>query len=99
MTQEKVKTRTATELAYPPRFNVVIYNDDYTPMEFVIRLLIEVFNKNLKSAKDLTMEIHNNHSAVAGNYNFEIAEQKCNEAISISRANGHPLELKTFPVE
>jgi len=99
MTQEAVKTRATTELQYPSRYNVVIYNDDYTPMEFVIKLLIEVFNKNLTTAKELTMEIHNNHSAIAGSYYHEIAEQKCSEAITISRTNGHPLELKTFPVE
>jgi|TARA_B100002019_G_scaffold291296_1_gene311086 ATP-dependent Clp protease adaptor protein ClpS len=99
MAKEAIKTRATTKLEYPNRYNVIIYNDDYTPMEFVIKLLIEVFNKNLKTAKDITMEIHNNTSAVAGNYNFEIAEQKTNEAITIARANGHPLQLKTFPVE
>ena len=99
MTKEAVKTRTNTQLEYPPRYNVIIYNDDYTPMEFVIKLLIEVFNKNITTAKEITMEIHNNTSAIAGNYNFEIAEQKTNEAITVARANGHPLQLKTFPVE
>ena len=53
------------------------------PMEFVIKLLIEVFNKNITTAKEITMEIHNNTSAIAGNYNFEIAEQKTNEAITV----------------
>ena len=49
MTKEAVKTRTNTQLEYPPRYNVIIYNDDYTPMEFVIKLLIEVFIFDFKS--------------------------------------------------
>ena len=76
MAKEAIKTRATTKLEYPNRYNVIIYNDDYTPMEFVIKLLIEVLNKNLKTAKDITMEIHNNTSAVAGNYNFEIIAEK-----------------------
>jgi len=99
MTQEATKTRTKTQLTYPQRFNVIIFNDDFTPMEFVIKLLVEVFNKNVTSAKELTMEVHNNGQAVAGNYNFEIAEQKCAEGISIARQNSHPLQLKIQPVE
>ena len=47
MAKEAVKTRTSTELRYPARFNVVIYNDDFTPVEFVITLLVEIFNINL----------------------------------------------------
>ena len=99
MSKEAVLTKSKTQLGYPPRYNVVIFNDDFTPMEFVIKLLIEVFNKNINTAKDVTMQIHSNDTAVAGSYNFEIVEQKCAEAISIARANGHPLQLKTFPIE
>ena len=47
MAKEAVKTKTSTELRYPSRFNVVIYNDDFTPVEFVITLLIEILNKNI----------------------------------------------------
>ena len=47
MTQEAVKTRATTELRYPPRFDVIVFNDDYTPVDFVIRLLVEIFNKNV----------------------------------------------------
>ena len=99
MSKEAVKTKTKNQLGYPPRYNVVIFNDDFTPMEFVIKLLIEVFNKNVNSAKVVTMQIHEKETAVAGSYNFEIAEQKCAEAVSIARASGHPLQLQTFPIE
>jgi ATP-dependent Clp protease adaptor protein ClpS len=99
MAKEAVKTRTSTELRYPGRYNVVIYNDDYTPVEFVIKMLVEVFNKDVNTAKSLTQEIHSQGASIAGTYNAEIAEQKCSEGISISRANGHPLQLKVEKVE
>ena len=74
--QVEQKTRTNVALKYPPRYDVIIFNDDFTPVEFVIKLLVEIFNKNLKSAKDLTLEVHESGSAVAGTYSHEIAEQK-----------------------
>ena len=94
MAKEAVKTRTSTELRYPSRFNVVIYNDDFTPVEFVITLLIEIFNKNITTAKTLTQSVHTDGHAIVGSYNSEIAEQKCAEAIAVSRGSGHPLQLK-----
>ena len=99
MTQEAVKQKTAVELRYPPRFDVIIFNDDYTPVEFVIKLLVEIFNKNVDTAKELTMTIHEHGQAVAGTYNFEKAKQKTTEALATSRASGHPLQLKTRQVE
>ena len=99
MAKEAVKTRTSTELRYPGRYNVVIYNDDYTPVEFVIKMLVEVFNKDVNTAKSLTQEIHSQGASIVGTYNAEIAEQKCSEGISIARANGQPLQLKVERVE
>ena len=99
MTQEAVKQKTAVELRYPPRYDVIIFNDDYTPVEFVIKLLVEIFNKNVDTAKELTMTVHEHGQAVAGTYNFEIAEQKTTEALATARAGGHPLQLKTRQVE
>ena len=99
MTQEAVKQKTAVELRYPPRYDVIIFNDDYTQVEFVIKLLVEIFNKNVDTAKELTMTVHEHGQAVAGTYNFEIAEQKTTEALATARASGHPLQLKTRQVE
>ena len=91
--QVEQKTRTNVALKYPPRYDVIIFNDDFTPVEFVIKLLVEIFNKNLKSAKDLTLEIHESGSAVAGTYSYEIAELKCAEGTPVARGQGHPLPL------
>jgi|TARA_B100000073_G_scaffold307803_1_gene278392 ATP-dependent Clp protease adaptor protein ClpS len=92
MARSKTKTITKTELKYPDRFNVIILNDDYTPMDFVIKLLIEVFNKTIEQAQDITMEIHNSGKGIAGSYNLEIGEQKVSEVTLISRHHGHPLK-------
>ena len=91
MAKAKSKTIQKTELKYPDRFNVIILNDDFTPMDFVIKLIIEVFNKNIEQAKDLTVQIHEKGKAIVGSYNQEIAEQKVNEVTLISRHHGHPL--------
>lgn len=93
MTQTKTEIRTQAGISYPNRYNVVIWNDDFTPMDFVIQLLVEVFNKSLDQASDITMEIHQNGKAVAGTYSKEIAEQKSHEANLITRHSGHPLNI------
>jgi ATP-dependent Clp protease adaptor protein ClpS len=92
MARAKSKTIQRVELKYPDRFNVIILNDDFTPMDFVIKLIIEVFNKNIEQAKDLTVQVHKNGKAIVGTYNQEIGEQKVNEVTLLSRHHGHPLK-------
>ena len=90
---EQVETRDKVELVYPHRYNVLLLNDDYTPMDFVIQLLIEIFNRNLDEAKDITLTIHEKGQAIAGTYMHELAEQKLSEAIMTTRTQGHPLKI------
>ena len=78
----------------PSRYNVIFLNDDTTPIEWVIELLIRVFKHTQSSAEHLTMEIHNNGSAVVGTYSYEIAEQKTIEATQSSREHGFSLQIK-----
>jgi len=89
--EEKTKQR----LKEPPKYKVVVFNDNYTPVEFVIAMLVAVFRKNQDDAVALTLQIHNDGAAIAGVYSHEIAEQKVNDAINLARANGHPLQLKS----
>jgi ATP-dependent Clp protease adaptor protein ClpS len=81
----------------PGKFKVVVCNDDVTTMEFVIAMLVHVFNYNEESALDLTMTVHKNGSAVAGVYAYEIAEQKAIDATNMARINGFPLITKVEP--
>jgi ATP-dependent Clp protease adaptor protein ClpS len=93
MPQTKTQEQTKTKLSYPDRFCVILYNDDFTPMDFVIQLLIEVFNHNISDATNLTYAVHEQGQAVAGVYFKEIAEQKVSDSSSLARLNGYPLKV------
>tara|TARA_E500000178_G_scaffold325600_1_gene353062 strand:- start:2343 stop:2654 length:312 start_codon:yes stop_codon:yes gene_type:complete len=76
----------------PGKYKVVMINDDATPMDFVVEVLVGIFKHSAEVAEAITMEIHKKGSAVVGIYNFEIAEQKAVETTKLSRANGFPLQ-------
>ena len=77
----------------PPKYKVVYHNDDYTPMEFVTWSLMEFFNKTEVDAQSLTLEVHKLGSAIAGIYDYQIAEQKIWEVLSSARENEFPLQV------
>jgi ATP-dependent Clp protease adaptor protein ClpS len=87
---EKVKV-TVQE---PKNWKVILLNDDSTPMEFVISLLIEVFKHSHATANDIMITVHETGSGVAGTYSFEIAEAKAVESTTLARSNGWPLQIK-----
>ena len=78
----------------PPKYNVILLNDEHTPIDFVIRILQQIFKHSQETSEQLTMKIHNEGSAVVGTYNYEVAEQKAQEGVSASRNHGFPLQLK-----
>lgn len=81
-------------IAEPKRYKVVFLNDDKTPIEFVIELLVSLFRHSEETAKDITLTVHNEGSAVAGTYTYEIAEQKTIESTALSRQHGFPLQIR-----
>ena len=87
---EKVKVVT-TE---PEKYRVILLNDDVTPMDFVINILVSIFKHSTDTATDLTLKIHKEGSAIVGVYTYEIAEQKGIEATNESRQHGFPLQVK-----
>lgn len=89
----KTQEKTVTSLQIPRLWKVVFLNDDKTPMEFVIELLTTIFKHNGESAKEITLEVHNTGSGIAGIYPHEIAEQKGIEATTVARAHGFPLQI------
>ena len=94
MTAEtKLDQKISTGIVVPKLWKVVFHNDDSTPMEFVVGLLINIFNHSEDTAKEITLEIHNTGSGIAGVYPHEIAEHKGLEANHLSRANGYPLKI------
>jgi len=92
---EKEKTiDNKKKLQPPPKYNVIIMNDDVTPMDLVIAILMAVFKHSFQSASDLTMKVHHDGSAVAGTYTYEIAEQKVVDATDVARRHHSPLVIK-----
>jgi ATP-dependent Clp protease adaptor protein ClpS len=87
---EKIKV-TVSE---PKNWKVIFLNDDTTPMEFVISVLIEVFKHTQDTARDITLQVHETGSGIAGIYSFEIAEAKAVESTNLARQNGFPLQIK-----
>jgi ATP-dependent Clp protease adaptor protein ClpS len=94
-TDTVIEEKTKQTLKEPPKFKVIIFNDDFTPVEFVIALLVHVFNKDQDTAAQLTLKIHNDGRAVVGVYSNEIAEQKVVDATRMARTHGHPLVTKS----
>ena len=87
---EKVKVVT-TE---PEKYRVILLNDDVTPMDFVINILVSIFKHTNETAKDLTLKIHKEGSAIVGIYTYEIAEQKGIETTLVARQENMPLQVK-----
>ena len=99
MAEAQSNTISKSKIDFPERFNVVLLNDDFTPMDFVVQLLVEIFNRTIDEARDITMQIHENDKGIAGTYGYEIAEQKKQEAVSITRFNKYPLTTVVENVE
>jgi ATP-dependent Clp protease adaptor protein ClpS len=81
----------------PPRFVVLLHNDDYTTMEFVVEVLQRFFHKTEEQALRLTLEIHTRGRAVAGVYTPEIAEAKAVQVIDTAKNRGFPLKATAEP--
>jgi ATP-dependent Clp protease adaptor protein ClpS len=93
-TETQQRNLVTTNIVEPRKFKVIILNDDSTPMEFVIDVLINIFNHDHASSEHLMLTIHNEGSAVAGIYPYEIAEQKGIETTHLARQAGYPLNVK-----
>ena len=90
--QRGVLLETKPKTKKPSMYNVLLLNDDYTPMEFVVLLLEKIFNKNLEEATQIMLHVHRNGVGVCGTYTFEVAESKCKAVIDFSKINEHPLQ-------
>lgn len=80
-------------LKEPPKYAVILHNDDYTTMEFVIEILTKFFKKNHDEALQITLKIHHDGKGIAGVYSREIAETKVAQVGEYARGRGHPLKV------
>jgi ATP-dependent Clp protease adaptor protein ClpS len=94
-----VVEETRPELKKPPMYKVVIFNDDYTPMEFVVELLEFFFSMNREAATRIMLKVHTEGKAVCGVYVHDIADTKASQINQYARDNEHPLLCETEPVD
>ena len=97
--QSQIKERQRTNLREPRRYKVIIYNDDFTTMEFVVMILKEVFLKSEEEAEALMLLVHHSDKAVVGIYSYDIAVSKTRKATNMAREQGYPLRLTVAPEE
>ena len=95
--QEGVTSEIDDEVAEPPLYKVLLYNDNFTTKEFVVSILVAVFNKSLDDATRLMWHIHKNGIGVCGVYPYEVAETKIGIVKATARENGFPLKSTMEP--
>jgi len=87
--EEEVESE--VELKEPSLYRVILHNDDYTPMDFVVMILMEIFHKNSDEAEDIMWRVHTQGKAVCGVYTYEIAETKAEQVKMSAKESGYPL--------
>lgn len=85
-------TKTRSKTQRPPLYKVLLINDDYTPMEFVVHVLERFFGTNRQQAVEIMLTVHRKGLAVVGVFSFEIAETKVTQVMDYARRNQHPLQ-------
>jgi ATP-dependent Clp protease adaptor protein ClpS len=90
--QVGIATKTRTKPKKPSQFKVLMLNDDYTPMEFVVMVLKRFFHMDLEQATRVMLHVHQKGVGVCGIFPYEIAETKVNQVMDFARQNQHPLQ-------
>jgi ATP-dependent Clp protease adaptor protein ClpS len=83
----------------PQMYQVVMLNDDYTPMEFVVFVIQEFFKKDRQTATQIMLKIHLDGKAVCGVFSKDIAASKVEQVLQAAKEHGHPLQCLTEPIE
>ena len=81
----------------PKKYQVVMYNDDYTPMNFVVAVLVSVFKKAEDTAKTIMLQVHGSGKGIAGVYTKEIADTKVAQAMHLAKEHKHPFLIEAIP--
>ncbi|MBF0446095.1 MAG: ATP-dependent Clp protease adapter ClpS [Magnetococcales bacterium] len=87
-------SKTRKELKEPDLYKIILLNDDFTPMEFVVDLICKFFSKSTEEATEIMLNIHHEGYGVCGVYTLDIAETKMNQVNKFARNNGHPLKCR-----
>ena len=92
--KRETRERTDTKLKEPKQYHVIMLNDDFTTMEFVVEILIDIFHKSPETAERLMMTVHKSGSAIVGTYPHDIAITKVTLATARAKAQGYPFRMK-----
>ena len=95
--QKDILVKDRQKIGRPRKYKVVFYNDDYTPMQLVTLILMEVFKKGAAEAESITMKVHRGGKGIAGVYQKDIAETKVATATMYARQAGYPLHAESEP--
>ncbi len=90
--EDEVVTGIKDEVDEPPMYRVLLHNDDYTTMEFVVEILMSVFNKSPEEAVRIMLNVHRNGIGICGVYTCEVSETKVNTVHTLARERGYPLK-------
>ena len=93
-THHEVEAKEIVEVKEPKKYKVFLLNDDYTTMDFVVEILMDVFHKSYAEAVDIMLTVHKKGRGLCGVYTYEIAETKVNEVHRRARANQFPLRAE-----
>ncbi|MDD2400174.1 MAG: ATP-dependent Clp protease adaptor ClpS [Sulfurovum sp.] len=91
MPKFKEESDVSIELKEPAKYKVVLHNDDYTSMDFVVDILMRIFYKNYEEAQRIMLQVHENGKAICGVYSFEIAQTKAQQVKQLAKQSGFPL--------
>ena len=97
--QTSIRERERTNLKEPRLYKVIFHNDDFTTMEFVVKILMTVFHKDEAEAQELMMQVHTNGRATAGIYTLDMAMTKTNKSMKMARDEGFTLRLTYEPCD
>jgi ATP-dependent Clp protease adaptor protein ClpS len=89
---QRVGTKTLTRTKKPSLYRVLLLNDDYTPMEFVVYVLERFFSKSREEATEIMLHVHQHGVGVCGVFTYEVAETKVAQVLDLARRNEHPLQ-------
>lgn len=95
--QTAIRERQKSRLKEPRRYVVMMFNDDFTPMDFVVDILQSIFFKSAEEAETIMLKVHHEEKAVVGTYSYDIAKSKVEKAMERSRSQKYPLKLTYMP--
>jgi ATP-dependent Clp protease adaptor protein ClpS len=91
-TREDSDVKSHQDVSEPYIYKVLLHNDDYTTMEFVVQVLMLVFHKPIETATQIMLNVHHQGIGICGLYTYEVAETKVETVVRMARENGHPLK-------